>query len=62
MEEGDNKVYICICNVVTDIEIINLVKNGVETIEDMQKHINICDTCYCCEAEIELLIKENSNN
>lgn len=51
-------MYICICNCVTDTDIIKIMKENPNiTLEELQE-MNIADNCYKCIYEIEDLLTE----
>lgn len=55
-------MIVCVCNNVNE----NKIKSAIEqhqaaTLDDLQKHIEICNQCCCCEHEIHQIIKVTSN-
>ena len=55
MEEG---MYICLCNGITDRQIKHYINLGVKSIQELQKYIFICDTCFTCEMDIQAMFDE----
>ena len=53
---------ICLCNAVPRDRVIYFKKLGVKTIEELQQHIDICDTCYGCEDDIEALLNSKDES
>ena len=51
-------MYICVCNAVNQTSINQYLELGVSTLEELQEYINICDTCFACEEQINQLIED----
>lgn len=51
-------MYICLCNAVNQTSINQYLELGVSTLEELQQYINICDTCFACEDQINQLIED----
>lgn len=48
---------VCICNLVTEDEIIELLKKGALSTEDIQKHTNGGTSCGRCLPEIDAIVE-----
>lgn len=53
-------MIICICNNV-DFGIIQktISVHGAETIDDLQRHLSICNQCHCCTFQIQEIIDQH---
>ena len=49
---------VCICNLVTEDEITELLKKGAQNTEDIQKHTNGGTSCGRCLMEIDAIVEE----
>ncbi len=49
---------VCICSLVEEKEIVDFLKKGAETTEDIQKHTTAGTTCGRCLPEIDELVEE----
>lgn len=45
------RMYICLCNAVTDHEIRRAAADGVRSFAELQSRTGCSDCCGCCEAE-----------
>ena len=53
-------MIICLCNSVTVEDIKDLVKvHNCKTIENLQAHTDVCDTCELCKERIEEVLNES---
>jgi bacterioferritin-associated ferredoxin len=42
-------MYVCICNKVTEKDILHVRATGVNSLEDLQQHINVGTCCGRCK-------------
>jgi bacterioferritin-associated ferredoxin len=42
-------MYVCICNKVTDTQIVRAVKNGVTTMGELNNQLNVASKCGKCK-------------
>lgn len=49
-------MFVCICNAVTDREIRNLARRGVETLEELRMLTGCSDCCGQCADEAESIL------
>lgn len=42
------RMYICICNAITEKTVIEAVNNGASTLEDLQAELGVASCCGCC--------------
>lgn len=56
-------MYVCICNALTEEELLDIIKNNPNiTMEDL-RNTGIANNCYKCSAETEeLLIKQKTQH
>lgn len=40
--------YACVCSSVKDSEVIEAIKNGCSTVEQLTERLNVCANCGCC--------------
>ncbi len=53
-------MYICICNAISDREIIEAQQNGYKTIEQISQHLGVGDCCGRCIESAKDVLRENS--
>lgn len=52
-------MILCVCNNVNYPKALYIIRsNGIATVAEMKKHIDICDDCESCKVELENLIAE----
>lgn len=49
-------MFVCICNAVSDREIRNLARRGVETLEELRMLTGCSDCCGQCAEEAETIL------
>lgn len=50
-------MFVCICNAVTDREIRELARRGVETLEELRLLTGCSDCCGQCAEEAEMVLQ-----
>lgn len=61
MTSGSRKL-ICICNMVTESEILQILKKGARDLEDVKKFTLASTSCGRCKIETESIIKRYFDN
>ena len=56
--EPEPRMYVCICNAVTDRDIGRAAEHGVETYAQLQACTGCGSCCGCCETEARRLLAE----
>lgn len=56
------KRLICLCNLVDENEILELMKKGAKSTEDIQKFARAGSSCGRCLTEIDELVKRYNKN
>ncbi len=51
-------MYVCICNAVTDRDILRAAEEGVESFERLQARTGCGSCCGCCREEASRLLAE----
>jgi bacterioferritin-associated ferredoxin len=51
-------MYVCICNAVTDRDIRNAAREGVESFEQLQSRTGCGNCCGCCEVDARLMLEQ----
>ena len=52
-------MYVCVCNAVTDKQIINAAHNGADSIKDLSSELNVGTCCGRCVSCAKGLLREN---
>lgn len=52
-------MIVCMCNGVTDRDILCAISRGIDTVEMLTDELNIANVCGVCQYEIEDLIQRN---
>lgn len=51
-------MIVCVCNNVNECKIKTTIEqHNAASLDELQRHITICDQCCCCEHEIHQIIK-----
>ncbi|TQV85829.1 bacterioferritin-associated ferredoxin [Aliikangiella coralliicola] len=53
-------MYVCICNAVTDSQIIEAQQNGHTSMSAITKHLGVGNCCGRCVPTAKEILKENS--
>ncbi len=53
-------MYVCICNAVTDSQILEAKESGISTIEEISKHLGVGNCCGRCVETAEEVLAMNS--
>lgn len=53
---------VCLCNMVTEAEIIGFIKKGAKTTEDIQKITGAGTSCGRCLPEIDELVRKYTSS
>ncbi len=53
---------VCICNLVTEDEIVKVLKKGASCTADIQKHTNAGTSCGRCLPEIDAIVDAHNNS
>ncbi|PCI71126.1 MAG: (2Fe-2S)-binding protein [Gammaproteobacteria bacterium] len=53
-------MYICICNAITDKQILKAQAKGCESIDDIMQELGVGDSCGKCIVKAENLLIENA--
>ncbi len=53
-------MYVCICNAVTDSQIIEAQNNGHKTMSDIRRHLGVGNCCGRCVETAKEVIRQNS--
>ena len=61
MTNGSRKL-ICICNIVTESEILQVLKKGARDLEDVKKLTFASTSCGRCKIETESIVKRYFDN
>lgn len=57
------RMYICICNAITEKTVIEAVNNGASTLGDLQTELGVASCCGCCaQTASEYLPKDSASN
>lgn len=57
------RMYICICNAITEKTVIEAVNNGASTLGDLQAELGVASCCGCCaQTASEYLPKDSASN
>lgn len=51
-------MYVCICNGVTDSQIMNAASNGVSTLQQLSDELNVGTCCGCCKKCAKGLLRQ----
>ncbi len=51
-------MYVCICNAVTDKDIIQAAENGANSLKDLRNELNVATCCGRCATCAKGLIKQ----
>jgi bacterioferritin-associated ferredoxin len=52
-------VIVCVCNNKNDAELKEVIDSfGIQTLEQLQEKVDVCNCCLCCESCIEEIIDE----
>jgi len=54
-------MYVCVCNAVTDKDIINAAKNGASSLEDLSDELNVATCCGRCATCAKGLLRQSCN-
>lgn len=49
-------MFICLCNGITDKEILCAIDRGIDTLDALSSEFNVGTICGCCEPDIQNLI------
>ncbi|MFK8011244.1 MAG: bacterioferritin-associated ferredoxin [Marinicellaceae bacterium] len=49
-------MYICICNAVTDKQIKRAIKDGAQTIKDLNQKLNVGSNCGSCVTSAQSIL------
>lgn len=55
-------MIICICRKISDKQICNAIRNGDNTLEDLQISLGVCIQCRKCEKSVIQLIEDNEKD
>lgn len=53
-------MYVCVCQAVTDRQIANAVKDGVQTFYDLKDHLGVGSCCGSCQDQAEAILAEHA--
>lgn len=53
-------MYICVCNAITDKQILQAQKNGCRSINEITQHLGVGSGCGGCVEKAEDLLIENA--
>jgi|TARA_B110000116_G_C16312135_1_gene348561 bacterioferritin-associated ferredoxin len=53
-----NTMFVCVCNAVSDHQIIDAIDEGVCSFEDLQDNLGVAKTCGTCSCEVKKLLSE----
>ena len=53
-------MYICICNAITDKQILKAQAKGCESIDDIMQELGVGDSCGKCIVKAENLLIQNA--
>ncbi|WP_196138162.1 bacterioferritin-associated ferredoxin [Aliikangiella sp. G2MR2-5] len=53
-------MYVCICNAVTDTQIIEAQQNGLKTMAQITEHLGVGNCCGRCVETAKEVLAENS--
>ncbi len=53
-------MYICICNAITDKQILKAQAKGCDSIDDIMRELGVGDACGKCIVKAENLLIENA--
>ncbi len=53
-------MYICICNAITDKQILEAQSKGCDSIDDIMQKLGVGDSCGKCIIKAESLLIENA--
>ncbi len=57
------RMYICICNAITEKTVIEAVNNGASTLGDLQAELGVASCCGCCaQTASEYLPQDSASN
>jgi len=51
-------MIVCLCNGVSDREILCAIDRGLDTIEKLTEDLNIANVCGSCQGEIDVMLKK----
>jgi len=54
-------MYVCICNSVTDRDIIKAAENGASSLEDLSDELNVATCCGRCANCAKKLLRQSCN-
>ncbi len=52
-------MYVCICNSVTDRDILNAAESGARSLEDLSNQLNVATCCGRCASCAKGLLKQS---
>ena len=55
-------MYVCICNAITDTQIIEAQQNGHTTMEQITRHLGVGDCCGRCVSTAKEVLNDNKVN
>ena len=53
-------MYVCICNAVTDSDIIEAQKNGLTTLKDITRNLGVGNCCGRCVTSAKSVLEANA--
>jgi bacterioferritin-associated ferredoxin len=53
-------MYVCICNAVTDSQIIEAQQNGLTTMQEITRHLGVGNCCGRCVETAKDVLRENA--
>lgn len=51
-------MFVCVCNAVSDHQIIDAIDEGACSFEDLQDNLGVAKTCGTCSCEVKKLLSE----
>jgi len=55
-------MYICICNAVTDKDIKLAIKNGAQSLKDLNQQLKVGSNCGTCVSSAQALLNKSSQS
>ena len=57
-----NRMYVCICNAITDKQIRQAAEYGARNLWDLQKELGVATQCGSCKEEASNILREIATN
>jgi len=55
------RMYVCVCNAVTDSEVHSCLRDGARTLADLRQQLGVATDCGRCARYARALLKEHHN-